>query len=475
MTQSGSTASQEEPVEVGLKDFLARIYRLFYNKFFGLVLIMVMAALTMMGTLIEQAPAGTMADPASKEQFLASARQTYGGWVSVFSALGVFNMFSSPLFLVVTALLALSIIACTVHRLPLLWRNLKRPRTHVSDRFFAHAPNRFEMATATEVEEAYKTAKDVFVRRRYRVLNDEAAPHSFYADRFAWGPFGTVIAHLAFVLILVAFVVSAYTSFEQNVNIGVGDKAGVPGTPFTVTAHDFKDSYYADGRPSDYVSNLAVEKNGKQVTRGSVRVNEPLRYDGYRFHQMSFGIAARIKVTDQSGKALFAGAVPLQWKSADETNSIGKVTPPKTGKEILIVAPASGAQSEIPAGSVQVEVYANGQDQPSQVFMLDPGKSGKAEGLTVLFDREMQYTGVSVRKDPGAVLIWIGTALIMAGLIMTFACTHRRMWVRVDETEEGTRIRVASADKTSSLSTAPFAKMARALYNDPNNDVRKAD
>lgn len=53
MTQSGSTASQEEPVEVGLKDFLARIYRLFYNKSFGLVPIMVMAALTMMGTLIE--------------------------------------------------------------------------------------------------------------------------------------------------------------------------------------------------------------------------------------------------------------------------------------------------------------------------------------------------------------------------------------------------------------------------------------
>lgn len=53
MTQSDSTASQEEPVEVGLKDFLARIYRLFYNKSFGLVPIMVMAALTMMGTLIE--------------------------------------------------------------------------------------------------------------------------------------------------------------------------------------------------------------------------------------------------------------------------------------------------------------------------------------------------------------------------------------------------------------------------------------
>ncbi|EJZ85958.1 cytochrome c biogenesis protein ResB [Winkia sp. UMB3158] len=107
--------------------------------------------------------------------------------------------------------------------------------------------------------------------------------------------------------------------------------------------------------------------------------------------------------------------------------------------------------------------------------MLDPGKSGKAEGLTVLFGREMQYAGVSVRKDPGAVLIWIGTALIMVGLIMTFAYIHRRMWGRVDETEEGTRNRVAFADKTSSLSTAPFAKMARALYNDPNNDVRKAD
>lgn len=82
------------------------------------------------------------------------------------------------------------------------------------------------MTTYAGVEEAHKSAKGAFVRRRYRVLNDEAAPHSFYAGHFAWGPFGTVIAHLAFVLILMALVVSTYTSFEQNVNIGVGDKAG---------------------------------------------------------------------------------------------------------------------------------------------------------------------------------------------------------------------------------------------------------
>ena len=53
--------------------------------------------------------------------------------------LGFFTLFSSPLFLLTTVLLAGSIIGCTLHRMPLLWRKATRPLLHVTDGFFDHA------------------------------------------------------------------------------------------------------------------------------------------------------------------------------------------------------------------------------------------------------------------------------------------------------------------------------------------------
>ena len=48
--------------------------------------------------------------------------------------------------------------------------------------------------------------------------------------------------------------------------------------------------------PKDYVTDLVLSVDGREVARQDVRVNDPLRYDGVMFHQAHFGIAAVMEI-----------------------------------------------------------------------------------------------------------------------------------------------------------------------------------
>src|SRR5664280_1304960 len=133
---------------------------------------------------------------------------------------------------------------------------------------------------------------------------------NLYADRFRWGPFGTVIAHLSFVVILVGFFLSATTGFKDPQFIApVGTTVQVGhGTEMSIQAKSFNDAYYADGSPKDYASDLVLYKNGVEIDRQTVRVNHPLKKDGISFYQSFFGQAAAMQVKDGTGKSVFGSA-----------------------------------------------------------------------------------------------------------------------------------------------------------------------
>ena len=114
-------------VAVSPKALLLGVYRLLHNKRTGLLLILAMAVLTLVGVLFEQAPTDLRDDPARYAQWLDSVRPRYGGWTTPLSMIGAFGIFSSLGFKIVTTALAASVLACTTHRAPLLWRQATRP------------------------------------------------------------------------------------------------------------------------------------------------------------------------------------------------------------------------------------------------------------------------------------------------------------------------------------------------------------
>ncbi|MCL4239811.1 MAG: cytochrome c biogenesis protein ResB [Dehalococcoidia bacterium] len=52
-------------------------------------------------------------------------------------------------------------------------------------------------------------------------------------------------------------------------------------------------------------------------------------------------------------------------------------------------------------------------------------------GYTYRFDRQVEASGLDVRRDPGDFFIWVAVAMAMVGLGITFYVPRRRIWVKV--------------------------------------------
>ncbi|MDR2454044.1 MAG: cytochrome c biogenesis protein ResB [Bifidobacteriaceae bacterium] len=464
--QPGPAALAGAGGEPSLADAARWVYRLFYSKTLGLGAILALAALTLLGTLVGQAAPGVLDEPAAKAEFMEAARQKYGGWAWVLDGIGGFRVFSSWTFIGVVVVLGLSITACTAHRLPQLWRAWRHPQAHAPSGLFETAPTRQTIATAASPGQARQRVAALLKASRFRVIEpaDDAVPQ-LYADRWAWGGVGTVLAHLSFIGILAAFALSGAGGIDQALNLAVGaGPVKVPGTPWEVAAEEFDATFSEAGMPLDYVSHLVLYQAGEVVASQDVRVNEPLRRDGVKFHQSSYGMAALIEVADASGQVVYQGALPLDYRSEDGSRVIGLAEMPGTGSEIQVSVAASGqeaaALSGLEPGQARVTTYLVGSTSPTGQAVANQGEPAAVGDLSVTFERETQYTGILVRSDPGAWLMWAASALLIIGMTITFAARHRRLYVLVEPAGDGSLVRLASGDRPGVGLEAPFKSLA---------------
>lgn len=422
-----------------------RVWRFLISMRVGLVVMLILGFLTLLGTLFLQASNETRANPEAYKQWLEEGPQSkYGSWTGILDALGIFHVFSTWYFQALFAFLALSIIACTINRVPRLWHAATAPKISVTDAFFHRAPLKTELELPLGVEDATARVTKALKGGHFRVLTREASGQDgaravdVYGDRFRWGPFGTSLAHLSFVIILAGFVVSGLFGFkDQSFIAPVGQTVPVGhDTALQVTANSFHDAYYDDGRPKDYVSNLTVLDQGQPVATADVRVNTPLRYQGIWFHQAFFGVGSDVKVV-KDGKTIAAKMVPLEYSSDDGNASIGKLALPD-GTMVYVAQAASGKQvSDLPPGTAGFEVHpAGGKD--SDYKTVAQGKSVEILGATYTFERNRQYAGLTISKDPGSPLVWIGSTFLILGSMLVFFFPHRRVWARVRENADGT-------------------------------------
>ncbi|MEL4503387.1 cytochrome c biogenesis protein ResB [Luteococcus sp. H138] len=465
--QSPPGAAPDAGADISPAEMFRRIYRLFYNKRFGLWLIFAMTLLSLLGVLFTQVPAETRADPARYASFLESVQPKYRGWTMPLSFLGVFHMFSSWPFRIVNILLVLSIIACTTHRLPTLWRNATKPHTHVREGFFDHARTHRSTVVGGDAQAVLAEARNKLAHKRFRIIQDDGPDGlNLYADRNRWMPLGTALAHAAFCLILLGVLVTNNTGFHEDeftVPVGMGPQAVGHGTGLSIEAKSFTDSYHDDGSPMDYAAEVVLYKDGQKLREHTLRVNAPLKEGRVMFNQSYFGFAADLTIKDAAGKQLLHQGVPLQYQTQDETQNYGKATL-SNGMQVYVVAPASGqTDARIGPGQVMVELYDAGSTEPKANQVISQGKPTDVGGVQMTFNRERQFTGLMVSKDNGAPLVWLGSLLLVAGMICTMFFRHQRLWIRIHPGPDGNQVRVASPDKHDTLFENEVTKFVDSL------------
>lgn len=453
-----------------------RIWSFLTSMRTGLVIILILGALTLMGTLFMQAPDSVRADPTAYQRWYASGpRLKYGGWAPIMDALGLFHVFSTWYFVGLFALLAVSILACSINRAPKLWRAATRPRVSMDEGFYSRAPLHAQFVTQESPRAAAERVAAAFKGKHFRTLERNGADGTIdvYADKFRWAPFGTVVAHLSFVIILAGFVVSGSHAFNGFKDDDFVAPVGVPvpvghDTGLTLEAVSFTDSYYPDGRPKDYMSDLVLTKDGQQVARQETRVNTPLIYDGIWFHQAFFGVGADISVT-KDGQPLASQTVPLQ-PSDDGQQNIGRFEVPGTTTIVWVVQAASGqVLPDLPAGAAGLEIHTSATANPVYK-VINQGGSVTVDGVEYSFDRNREYTGLIVARDNGSPLVWTGSIMLILGSYLVFFLPFRRVWVRIrPDGETASVVQVGATVKRDPAFEPTFADLVSTMSN-PDSD-----
>jgi cytochrome c biogenesis protein len=413
----------------------------------AMVIMLALAALGVMGSLLMQMPRDVVGVPEREALWLDSIRPRYGGWTDPLNALGLFNVFNSILFRVLAAALTISLIACSIQRIPGIVRTVAHPRVDVGPAFFEHAPQHEAIVARRSAQEAAEVVAGVLGRRRYRTLAADDGTVHLYADRFRWAPFAGLIAHLSIVAIIAGAIIGGMYGYRNaEFMITEGETLAVGAEPgLSIQLLDFTDKYDpATGAPIDYASTIAVFKDGTQVDNHVVRVNDPYRYDGLTFYQAFFGPAVLVTVADAQGKVLLQSTgVPLAY-SDDNGARYGVMAIPGTGYTAEVQATTGGADPDVKPGQVKFGIYTSGATSFTDAQVIDQGAATQVGDLTVTFERETQFTGLNVARDPGVPLIWIGSALLFVGFLIRFMVPHKRLWARISSRPTGAVVNVAT-------------------------------
>ncbi|HLB44638.1 MAG TPA: cytochrome c biogenesis protein ResB, partial [Candidatus Limnocylindrales bacterium] len=159
---------------------------------------------------------------------------------------------------------------------------------------------------------------------------------------------------------------------------------------------------------------------------------------GVTFYQSFFGPAAVLQVSDAAGTVVYQNGVPLLWSTDDNARRIGQFTLDDGAIKVYVVGAASGrVDPTIRAGQMQLEIYRAGEDQPFAIEILSQGQPVTIGERSYIFQREQQFTGLIVSRDPGQMLVWMGALTLVLGVFLVFMFPNRRIWAAVRARPDG--------------------------------------
>ena len=450
----------------------AAAWRLLTDVRFAVVLITLLALAGLVGMLVRQFPITKADDPA---RYAAELAVMHAAWdplpagafiVDAFDTLGLFSVFSTPWFLLLMTVLVLSIICCTLDRTPRLWRSVSRVRVDQPAAFF-DTGREHRAAVTGGGEAAVEPVHQAFRRRHFRrqqTVEADGATY-VYGDRNQYQKLATLLTHAGLVLFLAGGALTVAAGFETVVFVGEGATAPVQsvGTPGNLLVKN--NAFFAprreDGSFVDFSTDLSVYRDGEEITRETIRVNDPLRLEGFVFHQNTFGPTAELTITDEGGALVWEGPLLLD----DELLGLpqGFMTVP--GADVGLVAVLSADAAGEPLLALQGVGPADpetGENDTLFLTAIPVGVTTDPEvtaGQSITWDAVGSWTGLVIRNDPGQPVIWLAFGLLIVGLALTFYFPRRRAWARV--TQE--RVELAFVADRYVDADGEFAKLTTAV------------
>jgi len=379
-------------------------------------------------------------------QLRALYEPTLGPLVDVFERLGLFRIFTAPWFTALLALLTVSITVCTLDRLPKIRAVTARSRVEQPGSFFdASLAGRGTMHLATELtaDQSEDAATRVAQQMRARGWEASTSPDPeasggqiVHGDRFRRSYRFTLVMHTGLVLLIAGAALSGALGYTQGILLTNGEalpvgKIGSAGG-LVVENRAFSAPRTESGAFADFTTDLALYRDGAQVAEKVIRVNDPLMYDGWSFHQNFFGPTVKLEIRSITGDLLWSGEAPLTATVEGAPYATLPIPGSSAGLELLLQRDPVGAAALLVVASEPVAPLSS-EVRTLFASVLAPGEVASAPNVnfTVQLQAVSSYTGIIARRDPAAAIVWLAAALIMTGLTLTLRRPRARLWIRI--------------------------------------------
>ncbi|NHC39053.1 cytochrome c biogenesis protein [Bacillus sp. MM2020_1] len=440
------------------KTFIDKIWNFFSSVKVGVWLIIITLIASSLGTILPQ------------EMYIDLPADVYYeqeyGWVGkLYYQLGFNNLYGSWWYLLLIAMIGISLVICSLDRVVPLYKALKAQRVTRHEGFLKRQ-RIFGINDSTD-ENDFMAIKKHLKERRYQI-REENGDILAEKGRFSrWGPY---VNHVGLIIFLFGGMLRFIPGMYVNEDLWVreGETAVVPETDgqFYIQNNKFILEHYDKNKDKtfekaismagevvkNYQSNVVLYKRVGQNLPGEkpklkkiedykVRVNLPLTYEGYSVFQASF--------RSELNKMSFALTNKQTKKSVGELKV--DLRDPKTKYDL-----GNGYSVEILNYFPDFEFAENGEpttksrvpNNPAFVFRMVSPEKPKGETSFVAIKQtiepfgdnqyKMAFKGIEtknisgfiVRKDSTLWAIILGGIIFMIGVIQGAYWNHRRIWIQ---------------------------------------------
>ena len=450
------------------KTIIDNIWDMFASVKLAVVIFSLIALTSIVGTVIEQ-----QAEPEKNVKLLMKmfglGHEAAHSFLGVLDKLEFTDMYHAWWFLAFLLLFCINLIICSLDRLP---RVLKLVREKIRPLSVEHIEKMSIKKTfsqknkAAHIKELAASSLDKIGFKPLESSGEEGM--QLYAEKGNFTRLGVYVTHLSILLILAGAVIGVFFGYNAVLNLPEGEVSSVAYKDretkiplgFDLRCDNFEVEYYpGSDMPKAYKSWLTVIKDGKEVMKKSITVNDPLSYEGITFYQSSFGTVPNgmqngtliLNVASANGQTEKINTRIGGSFTIPGTSVTGRITDFSPALEFDQAGKAFTYSDRLSNPAIFVEFSESGKIRDSgwilkrypQTWQLKDGN--KVEFLDIW---GVEYTGLQVRKDPGVLIVYLGCIIMAIGLFMTFFMSHRRIWISISEEKGSTKVVIgASANR----------------------------
>ncbi|MCM3724448.1 cytochrome c biogenesis protein ResB [Neobacillus cucumis] len=440
------------------KTIIDKIWNFFSSVKVGIWLIVITLVTSTLGTILPQKMYINLPPEVYYEQ-------EYGWFGKLYYQLGLHDLYGSWWYLLLIAMIGISLVICSLDRVVPLYKALKAQRVTRHEGFLRR--QRIFGVTEHPEEKDLSVIKNHLKERRYQV-REENGDLLAEKGRFArWGPY---VNHVGLIIFLLGAMLRFIPGFYVNEDLWVkeGETAVVPetGEKYYLKNNQFILQHYDKDKDKtfekaieqagqvvkNYQSNVVlyerVSKNLpgekpelKKLKEYKVRVNHPLDFNGYSVFQSSYRSELKtmsfVLANKKTGQSF--GEVNIDLEDPKATYDLGN------GYSVKIINYFPDFEFD---KNNEPSTKSRLPNNPAFVFqMVTPDKS-KPETSFVAIKQTLEplgentykmafqgietknVSGFTVRKDSSLWVIILGGIVFMIGVIQGAYWNHRRIWVQ---------------------------------------------